>query len=158
MFAARKFRDIFTEVASGFLPGLFAAGSVVGSPISMVGVRKLVFHLYGGSGGAGSAQLLLYAASVSVGTGSTALSGAGGSLLTSPIVGSLVSANGGVGVVELRGEFLENNNVGPWVFPVLSVSGGSINAMVTAHGFMRNYEPASNYDTTGYVKSETTLF
>ena len=158
MFSSLKFRDVFTEVNTGLLPSLYNVGSSIGLPISMVGQRKIVFHLYGGSGGAGSAQLLLYAASVSTGTGSAALGGTG-SLLTSAIVGSIASASasGAVGVVELRGEYLENNSVGPWIFPVLSVSGGSINAIVTAHGFLRNYEPALNYDTAGFVKSENLL-
>lgn len=156
MFASLKFRDVFTEVNTGILPALYAAGSSIGSAISMIGMRKVVFHVYAGSGAAGSAQLLLYAASVSAGTGSTALNGSG-SLLTSALVGSLASASGGTAVVELRGEFLENNSVGPWVFPVLSVSGGSINAILVAQGYLRSYEPALNYDTTGYVKSETLL-
>ena len=157
MFSSLKFRDVFTEVNTGLIPALYAAGSSVGSAISMTGMRKVVFHVYGGSGAAGSAQLLLYAASVSAGTGSTVLGGTG-SLLTSALVGSLASASGGVAVVELRGEYLENNSVGPWIFPVLSVSGGSMTAIVTAHGFLRNFEPASNYDTTAFVKNETDLF
>ncbi len=156
MFSSLKFRDVFTEVNAGILPMSYAAGSSVGSAISMVGMRKAVFHIYAGSGGAGSAQLLLYAASVSGGTGSAALNGST-SLLTSALVGSLASASGGVAVVEVRGEFLENNSVGPWIFPVLSVSGGTIYAFVCAHGFLRAYEPGSSYDTSGYVKSETLL-
>jgi len=163
MFSSLKFRDVFTELGVGTVgvPGLFAAGSSVGSAISMIGVRKVVFHLFAGSGAAGSAQLLVVAASVSAGTGSKALGSLGvasNSLLTSALSGSLTSASGGVAVVEVRGEFLENNTVGPWIFPVLSVSGGSINAIVTAHGFLRNYEPASNYDTANFVISECDLF
>lgn len=156
MFSSLKFRDVFTEVNAGFPPALYNVGSSVGSAISMIGARKAIFHLSAGSGGAGSAQLLLYAASVSAGTGSTVLNGSG-SLLTSALVGSLASASGGVAVVEIRGENLENASVGPWIFPVLSTSGGSINATILAHLFLRNYEPASNYDTTNYVKSETLL-
>lgn len=156
MFSSLKFRDVFTEINPGILPFSYGAGSSIGSAISMVGVRKLVFHLNTGSGAAGSAQLLLYAASVSGGTGSTALGGTA-SLLTSALVGSLTSASGGTAVVEVRGEYLENNSVGPWVFPVLSVSGGTIYAALTCHGFLRSYEPALNYDTTSYVKSENLL-
>jgi hypothetical protein len=157
MFSSLKFRDVFTIVNANFPPALYNVGSSVGSAISMVGARKAIFHLSAGSGGAGSAQLLLYAASVSGGTGSTVLNGTG-SLLTSALVGSLASASGGVAVVEIRGEFLENASVGPWIFPVLSTSGGSINATVLAHLFLRNYEPASLADTTGYVKSENLLY
>lgn len=156
MFASLKFRDVFTELNAGFPPALYNVGSSVGSAINMTGVRKALFHVTAGSGGAGSAQLLLYAASVSAGTGSAVLGGTG-SLLTSALVGSLASASGGIAVVEVRGEYLENNSVGPWIFPVLSTSGGSINVAVLAHGFLRSYEPASNYDTTSYVKSETLL-
>jgi hypothetical protein len=156
MFSSLKFRDVFSEINANFPPALYAAGSSIGSAISMVGARKVIFHLTAGSGGAGSAQMLLYAASVSGGTGSAVLGGSG-SLLTSALVGSLTSASGGVAVVEVRGEYLENNSVGPWLFPVLSVSGGSLNVAMVAHSFLRNYEPASNYDTTNYVKSETLL-
>lgn len=157
MFSSLKFRDVFTEVNPGILPFSYGAGSSIGSAISMIGMRKVVFHLNAGSGGAGSVQLLVYAASVSAGTGSAALNGST-SLLTSALVGSLASASGGTAVVEIRGEFLENNSVGPWIFPVLSVSGGTIYASLVCHGFLRAYEPSSNYDTTGYVKSETLLY
>lgn len=157
MFSSLKFRDVFSIVNANFPPALYAAGSSIGSAISMIGARKAVFHLTAGSGAAGSVQLLLYAASVSGGTGSAVLGGTG-SLLTSALVGSLASASGGIAVVEIRGEYLENNSVGPWIFPVLSASGGSINAALVSHLFLRNYEPASGFDTTAYVKSETLLF
>ena len=54
MFSSLKFRDVFTEVNTGLLPSLYNVGSSIGSAISMTGMRKLVFHVYGGSGGAGA--------------------------------------------------------------------------------------------------------
>lgn len=154
MFSALKFRDVFTEVATGF-PAVFVnAGSSVGSAISMIGARKAVFHVVGGTNGAGSAVLLLAAASVSTGTGSAFLNGSS-SVLTTAV--NSATASQGVAVVEVRGEYLEQHSVGPWLFPVLSVSGGSLAVAVTAHTFLRNYEPASNYDTASYTKSELLL-
>lgn len=157
MFSTRKFRDVFTEINAGLPPTIYAPGSTIGSAINMTGMRKAVFHLAVGSASAGSMQMLLYAASVSAGTGSAALNGTG-SLLTSAISAAAVSASGGVAVVEIRGEYLTNASVGPWIFPVISASGGSMIATVLAHGFLRNYMPASNYDTSGYVKSEVDLY
>jgi hypothetical protein len=105
-----------------------------------------------GSGGAASARLYFYAASASTGTGSTSVG-------VSPIAyASATSASGGTTVLEVRAEKLVDNNVGPWVFPVLSVSGASVVAAVHANGFSEHYLPASDNDAAGYVQSETLLY
>jgi hypothetical protein len=155
MFSSRKFRDEFAELTTGFFPGAYGSGSSIGSAISMVGTRKLVFHLYGGSGAAASAVLTLFAASVSGGTGSASF---GSATVASTMVGSLVSASGGVSLIEVNGTYLENNSIGPWVFPHLSISGAAtLNCAVVCHGFLKNYNPASNGELATYVKSEVLL-
>ena len=66
-FANLKFRDVFSELNAGLPPAVYAAGSSAGSPISMTGTGKLLFHLDQGSGGAGSSRLSFYGASASTG-------------------------------------------------------------------------------------------
>lgn len=151
-FASRKFRDVFSELNAGLPPAAVNAGSVVGSPLNMAGRRKIVFHLDQGTGGAASSRLVLYAASASTGVGSTSI----GATPALPV--SATSASGGTAVLEVRGEYLADRNVGPWVIPVLSVSGGSAVAAVHANGFLESYQPASYNDApTAYVASETLL-
>lgn len=151
MFASRKFRDVFSEINAGLPPAIYAAGSPVGSAISMTGRNKLVFHLDQGSGGAGSSRLLLYAASASTGVGSTSVG------IGSPLYASATSASGGTTLVELRGEYLADRSVGPWVFPVLSVLGASVVAAVHANGFVESYQPASYNDAPAGYATETDL-
>ena len=162
MFSSLKFRDVFTEVKSGLPPNSYGTGSVSGSPINMTGARKAVFHVNVGSGPAnGVVQLFLYAASVSAGTGATSLTpnSFGPNSSTMSFLTSLTSASNAVGVYELRGEFLENNSVGPWIFPLLSVAGGTSFASVVAHTFLRNYEPGTIGDSgVGYVLGEQDYF
>lgn len=151
-FANLKFRDVFSELNSGLIPAIYAPGSTVGSGIAMTGRDKVVFHLDMGSGGAASAKLFVYAASASTGVGSTSVGA------SNVAYASATSASGGTTVVEIRGENLADNNVGPWIFPVLSVSGASVVAGVHANGFVETYTPASYNDTPGYVQSEQDLF
>jgi hypothetical protein len=152
-FANLKFRDVFSELNAGFPPAIYAAGSPAGSAILMTGREKLVFHHHQGSGGAGSSRLILYAASVSTGTGSTSIG------MGSPLYASATSAAGGVAVTELRGEYLADQSAGPWVIPVLSVNGASVVAAVQANGFVESYMPASFNDApaTGYMLGESDL-
>jgi hypothetical protein len=151
-FANLKFRDVFSELNSGIIPAVYAPGSTVGSATTMTGRDKLVAHLDMGSGGAASARLFFYAASVSTGTGSASVG------VSSLAYASATSASGGTTVLELRGEYLADRNVGPWVFPVLSVSGASVVAAVHLNGFVEKYKPASFNDTAGYTQSETLLY
>ena len=118
----------------------------------MTGRNKLVFHLDQGSGGAGSSRLLLYAASTSAGTASVSVG------IGSPLYASATSASGGTTLVELRGEYLANQSVGPWVFPVLSVAGASVVAAVHANGFVESYMPANNNDAPAGYATELDLF
>lgn len=153
MFANRKFRDVFALMNTGVLPGLFAAGSSATSAINMTGNRKLVYELYGGSGGTASAQLLIYGASVSAGTGSVLIGS------TDLLFASATSASGGVTVVDIRGEYVENNSTGPWVFAVQSVSGASMNLALTAKAYLCAYQPAFNNEVPAtFVKSERLLY
>lgn len=162
MFSSLKFRDVFTEVKSGLPPGSYSAASFSGSPINMTGARKAIFHLNVASGPTnGQVQLYVFAASVSAGTGATSLTpnSFGPNSTTMTFLTSLTSASDAVGVYEIRGDYLENNSVGPWIFPLLSVAGGTSMASVVAHTFLRNYEPASGFDTAlGYVKGEQDYF
>ena len=152
-FANRKFRDVFSEINAGFPPAIVAAGSSAGSAINMSGVRKLVFHLDQGSGGAASTKLLLYGASVSTGTGSVSLG------QTSILYASATSASGGTAILEVRGEYVETNNTGPWIIPVLSVSGASAVVAVHCNGTLCAYQPALYNDApAAYVQSETLLY
>jgi hypothetical protein len=152
MFASRKFRDVFSELNAGLPPAVYAAGSSIGSALTFTGREKYVFHLDMGSGGAASARMLFYAASVSAGTGSTLIAS------TSLAYASATSASGGTLVAEIRGEYLADRSVGPWLFPVLSVSGASVVAGVHANGFVETYNPASYNDTTAYVQVENDFF
>lgn len=158
MFSSLKFRDVFSEVKSGLPPSSYGAASVSGLPINMTGSRKALFHINVGSGATnGQVQLFIYAASVSAGTGATSLTpssfGPNSSVLT--FLTSLTSASNAVGVYEIRSEFLENNSVGPWIFPLLSVAGGTSFVSVVAHTFLKNYEPAQLGDSGGgYVQGE----
>lgn len=152
MFASRKFRDVFSELNAGLPPAVYAAGSSIGSALTMTGRNKMVFHLDAGSGGAASARMLFYAASASTGTGSTLVASTG------LLFASATSASGGTLVAEIRGEFLGNQSTGPWFFPVLSVSGASVVAGVHANGFVEHYAPASYNDTAAYVQLENTFF
>lgn len=152
-FANRKFRDVFAYINTGVLPGLVAAGSSAGSAINMTGVRKLLFNLYGGSGGAASARLLLYGATDSTGAGSTLLGS------TDVLPASATSASGGVVVADLRGEYVETNSAGPYVIPVASVGGGSMNIALTAFGYLCSYNPAYNNDAPpAFVRDERILY
>lgn len=152
-FANRKFRDVFSEINAGFPPAIVASGSSAGSAINMTGVRKLVFHLDQGSGGAGSSQLLLYGASASTGTGSVLVGS------TAPMYASATSASGGTVVCDLRGEYLEQNSTGPYVIPVLKVTGASAVVAVHCNGYLCAYQPAYNNDApAAYVQSETILY
>jgi hypothetical protein len=158
-FANLKFRDVFSELNAGFPPAIYAAGSPVGSALLMTGRDKMVFHHHQGSGGAGSSRLILYAASISTGVGSTSIG------MGSPLYASATSAAGGVAVTELRGEHIadldiQGGSTGLWVFPVLSVAGASVVAAVQANGFVETYVPASYNDApaTGYVLGESDLF
>lgn len=152
-FANRKFRDVFSEINAGFPPAIVAAGSSAGSAINMTGVRKLVFHLDQGSGGAGSSRLLLYGASVSTGTGSVMIGS------TPPLYASATSASGGTAVVDLRGEYVENNSTGPYIIPVVSVAGASAVLAVHCNGYLCSYQPAYNNDApAAYVQSEVLLY
>lgn len=151
-FANLKFRDVFSELNSGLPPAIYAPGSTVGSPMALTNRGKILAHLDMGSGGAASVQLYFYAASVSGGTGSTSVG------VSSIAYASATSASGGTTVLEVRAEKLLDNSVGPWVFPVLSVSGGSVVAAVHTNGFVEHYLPASGADTTAYVQSEVDLY
>jgi hypothetical protein len=153
-FANKKFRDVFSELNAGLPPAVYAAGSVNGTALLMTGREKMVFHHNQGSGGAGSSRLVLYAASVSAGTGSVSVG------MGSPMYASATSAAGGLAVTELRAEYLQDRSVGPWVIPVLSVAGASVVAAVQANGFVESYMPASGNDApaTGYVLGESDLF
>lgn len=150
-FANLKFRDVFSELNAGLPPAVYAAGAQTGSALSVVGREKMVFHHQQGSGGAGSSRLILYAASASTGVGSTSI-GMGNALMA-----SATSAGGGVAVTELRSEYLADRNVGPWVFPVLSVAGASVVAAVQANGFVESYTPASYNDAPAGYATETLL-
>jgi hypothetical protein len=149
----KKYRDVFSEINAGFPPAIVAAGSSAGSAINMTGIGKLVFHVDQGSGGAAMTRLLLYGASASTGTGSVSLG-------QTPIMyASATSASGGTAVIEVRGEFVENNSTGPWVIPVLSVSGASAVVAVHANGYLTSYQPALYNDApAAYVQSETLLY
>lgn len=151
-FANQKFRDVFSFQNTGFPPAIYAAGSPAGSAILMTGREKVVFSHYQGSGGAGSSRLILYAASASTGVGSVSVG------MGSPLYASATSAAGGIAVTDLRGEYLADRSVGPWVIPVLSVLGASVVAAVQANGYMETYQPASFNDApAGYV-AETLLY
>jgi hypothetical protein len=152
MFASRKFRDVFSELNAGLPPAIYAPGSPVGSAINMTGRNKVVFHHDQGSGGAGSSRLILYAASASTGVGSTSIG------MGSPLYASATSASGGTTVVELRGEYLADRNLGSWIFPVLSVLGGSVVAAVHANGFVESYQPASSNDAPAGYATEVDLY
>ena len=162
MFSSLKFRDVFSEVASGLQPNSYGAASASGKAINMTGSRKIVIHLNVGSGPTnGQVQLFLFACSASTGTGATSLTpssfGPNSAVLT--FLTSLTSASPAVGVYDLRGEFLENTSVGPWVFTLISVAGGTSFASVIAHQYLKNYEPASGTDSTGgYVLGENDFF
>lgn len=151
-FANLKFRDVFSELNSGIIPAVYAPGSTVGSPMALTNRGKIVAHLDMGSGGAASARLYFYAASASTGTGSTSVGA------SNVAFASATSASGGTTILEVRAENLVNNSVGPWVFPVLSVSGASVFAAVHTNGFVEHYLPASDSDTAGYVQGETLLY
>lgn len=159
-FATLKYRDVFTCVNAGFGPLLYTSTTASGNAIKMgAGVRKLVYEFQVGSGAAvGQAQLLLYACSASTGTGMTLL----GTQSSYPVIlASVASATAGgqTAIIEVRGEYLETNSVGPWVIPLFSGSGASSYFMaVTAKAFVRSYQPALNYDTGSYVNAEYLLF
>ena len=149
MFANRKFRDVFALMSTGILPGVAAAGSSVSSLINMGGIGKLVYELYGGSGGTASAQLLLYGATDSTGTGSKLIAS------TDLLFASATSASGGVAVLDVRGQFVETNSSGPWVFAVPSVSGASMAIALTAKAYLCSYNPAFNNEVPAtFVKTE----
>lgn len=151
-FANLKFRDVFSELNAGLPPAVYAVGSSAGSPISMTGTGKLLFHLDQGSGGAGSSRLSFYGAPASTGVGSTLFGS------TAPLYASATSASGGTIVAEIRGAYIQSLGLGPWVIPVLTVAGASVVAGVHANGFVCNYQPASNNDVpASYVSSEPDL-
>lgn len=143
MFGALKFRDVFSEISTGIQPSLYAAGSASGSPISMANFGKVVFELFTGSGSANATfQLAIAAASASAGTYAVVTS------LGTTISASTSTGSNNVAVIEVRGEALTNLGSGyTWVKPVLVVANGSANAVVTAHGFVTDYGPASNFDS-----------
>lgn len=154
-FGTDKFRDVFSEISTGILPSLYAAGSASGSPISMTNFGKVVFHLYTGSGSANATyQLAIAAASASGGT-FTAITSLGTIISASTATGS-----NNVAVIEIRGEALTNLQSNyTWVKPVLVVANGSTNAAVTAHGFVVDYAPASGYDSPStFTNQEVNLF
>lgn len=154
-FANLRFRDVFSELNSGIIPAIYGPGSTVGSPMALTTRGKIVAHLDMGSGGEASAQLFFYAASASTGVGSTSIG------VSSLAYASATSASGGTTVLEIRAEKLLDNSVGPWVFPVLSVSGASgasVVAAVHCNGFVEKYLPASGYDTAAYVQGESLLY
>lgn len=160
MFASKKFRDVFSEMNTGFPPNLYTSTTASGSPLLMggsTGRRKMVFHLHVGSGAAvGQAQLLLYAASVSTGTGATLL---GAQSAYPTILASVATATAQVAVVEVRGEYLATTSVGPWIIPLFSGSGASSYYMsILGHGFLHAAQPALNYDSSSYVTGEYLIF
>lgn len=152
-FANKKFRDVFALMNTGILPGLAASGSSVTSVINMTGNHKLVYELYGGSGGAGLAQLLLYGASASTGAGSTLIAS------TDVLYASATSASGGVAVLDVRAEAIEAASTGPYAFVVQSVSGASMNVALTAKAYLCSYNPAYNNEVPAtFVKSEKIVY
>jgi len=162
MFSSLKFSDVFTEVKAGLPPGSYSAASFSGSPINMTGSRKAIFHINVGSGPTnGVVQLYVFAASVSAGTGATSLTpnsfGPNSAVLS--FLTSLTSASEAVGTYDLRAEFLENNSVGPWIFPLLSVAGGTSMVSVNCQTYLKNYKPAALVNTGGgYVKGECDFY
>lgn len=160
-FATLKYRDVFTCVNTGLAPNLYTSTTASGNAVKMgAGVRKLVFEtqVTSSTAAVGQVQLLLYACSASTGTGMTLL---GTQSLYPVILGSVASATvgGQNAIIEVRGEYLETNSVGPWVVPLLSVSGAASHYLaVTTKAFLRSYQPSSNYDTGSYVNGEYLLF
>jgi hypothetical protein len=156
MFGAYKFRDLFSEINTAINPSIYAAGSVAGSPIPMFPWNKLVFELYTGSQStAGTIQMWLL-----LGSGSTGLTSQGSSI-PAYVMSTSANSAGAVAVLEVRGEYLANfaGSNFKYVVPVFSVSGGSANVMVTCHGFVIDYSPASLYDNPlNYVAAEVDLF
>jgi hypothetical protein len=161
MFASKKFRDVFAFKNTGMYPGVWGAtpGSTSMSPIAWSNFRKLewVFQL----GSVGSANttftLIFQTASASNGTFTTrGYLGSSGFTTTAGMLAGSVYSNQ-VLPVDMRGEWLYSvmggQSIGyvPWIQVLLSNSNSSLTCALLTMGYLMDYEPAFNYDSSSYV-------